>query len=70
MPKVRYCRLVFTKEGEKIEIDFGFYNQEQKNEGIRKFRESYADYAFFKYYSIESPNWAEPELIEPTDYTI
>jgi hypothetical protein len=55
MPKMRYCRVVFTKPGEKREIEFGFYTQEQKNEAIIKLRESYSDYAFFKYYAVAAP---------------
>ncbi len=54
--KMRYCRVVFTKKGwPPIEIDFGFFTQEQKLETVKKLRESYSDHAFTRCYSIPEP---------------
>jgi len=67
--KMRYCRAVFAKDGDKFNIDFGFYSQEQKHETLYKLRKSYSDHAFLSFYAIEAPDWAEPEPVW-ADYVI
>jgi hypothetical protein len=71
MPKMRYCRAVFVPKGggDKFNIDFGFYTQEQKHETLYKLRKSYSDHAFLSFYAIEAPDWAEPEPVW-SDYVI
>lgn len=66
---MRYCRAVFVPKigdltvpvpktgGPKVEIDFGFFTQEQKNETLIRLRESYSDHSFQKYYEIKTPEW-------------
>ena len=78
---MRYCRAVFVPYisnrsdpvpktgGAKVNIDFGFFTQDQKHETLHKLRESYSDHSFYKYYEIKSPSWAEPEPVW-SDYTI
>lgn len=64
---MRYCRAVFVPKpnGPKLNIDFGYFTQEQKHETLNKLRESYSDHSFHKYHAIETP---VPE--EPPNYSI
>lgn len=56
--KMRYCRMHFAKNGEPLLVDFGFLNQEQKQQSLRSIREFFSDYVFLKFYAISQPSWA------------